>query len=475
MIRATSLALLTALLAHPAGNDIQWQTSFEKTLERAAAEKKVVFLAVNMDGEKANERMLEKVYTDKGVLELSKSTLNLVASTGEHAAPDKPCPKFPGLYCLDHKKTDVAALAEILKTDAQGLTVAPQNVFIGPDGKVILSVPYEINAHELTWCFVTALSKNDPTLKLAMPEDARMPRRLVLGGVNDPKNSLAGANVAPTKKELTELIKTLRKGTLEQSERVEEVPGEEMHDPEALDFVQDEMRSGGAGGGGGGGGGGRGGGGGGARGGGGTEKHKMILHAIGVFSPVAYWKLAADALEDHDASIRAEAAVALEQLAAPEAAKVIQTLLTKEEDPAVEKEMLRALGASGAADPKVRALLVKRAKSEKNELLRLNAILALGSCDAEPEVKETLKTLLDKGTDKERTAVVCAMALSRDDTWAPIVEAATKDTKDEALAKAAKTALTILKGGELRAIRESVVKIGGDKIQRERLFGRVEG
>lgn len=201
----------------------------------------------------------------------------------------------------------------------------------------------------------------------------------------------------------------------------------------------------------------------------------MILHAIGVFSPVAYWKLAADALEDHDASIRAEAAVALEQLAAPEAAKVIQTLLTKEEDPAVEKEMLRALGASGAADSKVRALLVKRAKSEKNELLRLNAILALGSCDAEPEVKETLKTLLDKGTDKERTAVVCAMALSRDDTWAPIVEAATKDTKDEALAKAAKNALTILKGGELRAIRESVVKIGGDKIQRERLFGRVEG
>jgi HEAT repeat protein len=180
-------------------------------------------------------------------------------------------------------------------------------------------------------------------------------------------------------------------------------------------------------------------------------------------------------LEDHEAPVRAEAAVALEQLAAPESTKVIQTLLVKEEDPTVAKEMLRALGATGAADPKVRALLVKHARTEKNELLRLNAVLALGSCDQEPEVKDTLKTMLEKGTDKERTAAVCAVALTRDDAWVPIIEAATKDTKDEALAKAAKNALTVLKGAELRAIRESLAKIGGDKIQRERLFGRVEG
>jgi hypothetical protein len=102
-------------------------------------------------------------------------------------------------------------------------------------------------------------------------------------------------------------------------------------------------------------------------------------------------------------------------------------------------------------------------------------VLALGSCDQEPEVKDTLKTLLEKGTDKERTAAVCAIALTRDDTWVPVIESATKDTKDEALAKAAKNALTVLKGAELKLIRESLVKIGGDKIQRERLFGRVEG
>lgn len=483
MIRAASLCFL-ALLASPAANDIQWQSSFEKTLEKAAADRKVLFLAVNMDGEKANERMVEKVYTDKAIVELSKSTLNIVASTAEHSTGDKPCSKFTGPTCLDHRKVDVAARKEILKTDDHGMVVAPQNVFIGPDGKVILSVPYEINAHELEWCFITALTKNDPALKLALPEGARMPRRLIMAGVNDPKSSVAGALTAPTKKELVELIKTLRKGTLDQSERIMTFARVLMSDePEALDFTQDELRSGGGGGGAGagaGGGGGKGGGGGGGGGagagrGGGAEKHRMILHAIGVVSPVAYWKLTADMLENHDAALRAEAAVALEQLAAPESTKAIQTLLAKEEDPTVAKEMLRALGATGAADPKVRAFLVKHAKTEKNEVLRLNAVLALGSADQEPEVKDALKTVLEKGTDKERTAAVCALALTRDDAWTPIIEAATKDTQDAALAKAAKDALAVLKGAELRTIRESLVKIGGDKIQRERLFGRVEG
>src|SRR5436190_11566540 len=169
MIHAASILFLTAALGAPSANDIQWQSSFEKTLEKAAAEKKVVFLAVNMDGEKANERMLEKVYTEKSVVELSKQTLNIVASTAEHSPADKPCSKFDGLYCLDHRKIDVAARKDILKTDDQGPVVAPQSVFIGPDGKVILSVPYEINANELEWCFVSALTKNDAALKLAMP------------------------------------------------------------------------------------------------------------------------------------------------------------------------------------------------------------------------------------------------------------------------------------------------------------------
>lgn len=472
------LPVLLAVLVQPAPGGIAWQGDLDKALEKAAAEKKVVFLAVNMDGEKANERMVAKVYTDREIVELSGRTLNLVASAAEHAPGDKPCPRFPGVTCKEHRTVDTAARHDVLKSDDQGLTVAPQSVFLGPDGKVILSVPYEVDARELAWCFVTALTRNDPDLKLAMPERARMPRRLVLGGVHDPKTSITGALMAPTKKELDELIKTLRKGTLEANERITTFARVLMsEEPEALDFVQDELRSGGFGPlGGGGGGGGKGGGGGaaGARGGGGSEKHRMILHAIGMVSPSIYWKLAADSLEEHEASIRAEAAVALEQLAVAESTKVLLALLAKEEDPTVAKEMLRALGATGAADPKVHALLVKRARTEKNELLRLNAILALGACDPDPEIRTTLQTLLSTGTEKERTAAACAAALSRDATWLSVLEPLAATATDAGLGQALAAAITVLKGGEIRGIRETVVKIGSDKIQRERLFGRVK-
>jgi hypothetical protein len=440
----------------------------------------VIFLAVNMDGEKANERIVEKVYTDKSIVELSQSTLNVVASAAEHVPADKPCTRFKGMFCLDHRRNDTAARKEILIADADGLVIAPQHVFIGPDGKVILSVPYEIDAHELEWCFATALAKADPAGKAAMPAGAHMPRRVVMGGVFDPK-STPGGSVAPlTKKELVELIKEMRKGTMRGPDRLNAMRRILASDEaEALEFVQDEMRSGGGGGpGGGGGGGGKyggGGGGAGAAGGGGLEKHKLMLHAMGVLSPPAYHAIVEQSLDDHEVVLRTESAVALEQLAAPESVRALQTALQKESDPAVQKEILRALGTTGAADARVRTMLVKRATTEKNELLRLNAILALGSCDPEPEVKEALKTLLTKGTDKERTAAVCALALTRDESWIQEIEAATKETKDGDLAKAAAAATSVLKGGELRKIREPMSHIGQDKVQRERLFGKVEG
>ena len=36
----------------------------------------------------------------------------------------------------DHRRIDTAARKDVLKTDAQGLVVAPQHIFLGPDGKV---------------------------------------------------------------------------------------------------------------------------------------------------------------------------------------------------------------------------------------------------------------------------------------------------------------------------------------------------
>jgi len=466
------LATLCALLL-TAPADLVWLKSVEEAQARAAAEKKVVFVAVNMDGEKANERMLAKVYTDKAVLGLAAHTLNLIASVAEHAADGKPCPKFAGLTCLDHRRSDSTLRRDVLKADTAGFVVAPQHVFLGPDGKVLLSVPYEVSASELAWCFAAALKAVDPATTLTAPPGARPPKRLIAGGVHDP--SVAGGRML-TRKEALELISELKKSGRANWETEQLRALVACDEPEAREFIELELRSGGGGGrGGGGGGGGRGGGGGlagGGMGGDGGKRHEKIMHEIGIESPAAWWTVAAEFLGDSNALLRAECAVALEQIAAPEALKALQKALQEEELPGIRKDILRALGSVGAQDTAVRTLLLKKARSEKDELLRLNSIAALGSLAAHEDVQAELTRLLGAVSGPERQAAACAMALSRDERYLPALEAAAADARDPELVAVAKAALQVIRSGELKPIQADLKRVCKDTLDRERFFGR---
>jgi hypothetical protein len=349
---------------------------------------------------------------------------------------------------------------------------------------VILSVPYEISAAELEWCFATALAKAAPELKVALPSQARAPRRVILGGVYDPANGDAGA-APPTHKEVEELIKELRKGRMDKDAVTMMLRLFLSDDPAAMEFVGQELKGsdtlgGGRGGGGGGGGGGRGGGGGGAggagagaagRAGGGGDKHQRILRAIGELSPPAYWPLVADFLGNSEAELRSEAAVALEQLGAPEAQKDLQNQLGKEQLPLVQARLLRAIGSCGAPDAKVHALLLKRVRSEKKPEVRAAAIAALGWLDPDAAVSSELQELLAKSQDPERSCAVAAMAISRAESWKPLLEKALADAQDEALKKLLKTGLDALKTGDLKPIAPILESATKDDIERVRLFG----
>lgn len=482
-MRSALPSLVLTLLAgapHHAADGVAWSKGWEDTLALAKEQRKVVFVAVNMDGEKANDRMVSKVYVDKSVAELSRATLNLVASAVEHAPAGKPCPRFDDLECMDHRRVDNMARKETLKPDAQGYVIAPQHVFLGPDGKVLLSVPYEIGANELSWCFVTALQKLDPAAAPPMPAGAHAPRRLILGGVFDPSTVPGGGMRTLTRAEVLERIKTLRKSGRGQWEDTDLIAILSSDEPEAVEFISQELKGGATGGGGGGGG--RGGGGGGGKGGGipgantppgGEEtRHSKIMHAIGVYSPAAYWEIAAEYVGDSDVKLRDEAIVALEQLAAPESVKVLQSALAKEDEKPIQKDILRALGTAGANDKNVRALLLKKLKSEKNELLRLNAIVAAGSLAAGDDLAQALAASLENASAAERTAAACAMALTRDPRFATALETAAKDARDAEAAKVAALALAIVRGGDLTAIARPLKAVCKDSIDRERFFGR---
>lgn len=488
------LPLTTPRATSDAG--IVWEKSAEATFTRAAELKRVVFVAVNMDGEAANERMLGKVYTDKAIAQLSTHTLNLVASASEHVAGDKACPRFAGLTCMDHRRTDTVLRRDVLKADSDGFVVAPQHVFLDAAGKVLLSVPYEVTSAELAWCFVAALHQADPASTVAAPAGARAPKRLIQGAVFDPAAAPGGSVRPLSHKEIVELIAELRKSGRGQWE-LEKLRGLlASDDADAREFIALELKSGG--GRAGGGGGGRGGGGGGAgaaaaaASSGGEARHARILHAIGILSPASWWELPADALGSSDEKVRAEAAVALEQLCAPEAVKSLTGALQDEKTPSVAKEILRALGTCGANDKNVRTLLLKRMKSEKDELLRLNAIVAAGSLASGDDVAAEFEKLANTGSAAEQQAALCAIALSRDVRYEQLLAAkgavaappaggagekpgekpAAAPAANGELAALATTALAILRGGELKALREPLQRVCKDTLERERFFGR---
>lgn len=465
--------LLLTLALQPAAG-ITWTPALESALAQAAVEKKVVFLAVNMDGEAANDRMVKRVYTEKGVVAQAALTLNVIASVNEHSPKGKPCPRFAGVECMEHRRADVLAREKILKPDAQGFVVAPQHVFLGPDGKVILSVPYEVDASELVWCFATAQAKAFPDAKHPLPAGARMPRRVIHGGVYDPSKNEAGA-APPTKAEVEQIIEELRRGVdpaVHMAKLLRLVLSDE---PAAVEFVEQELKSNGASQGRAAGpaGGGRGGGGGGAggRGGDGRQRHARILKAIGAFGPQVYTPLVLPFLGHDDPQLRSEAAVALEQLGNPAALRELQSAFAKEEDAQVKSRLARALGSSGASDSRIHALLQKELKGEKSASGRAARIVALGYSTDDAAVDTLLEGLLAGPSPADAEAAAAAVALSRRERWIAVLEAALP-AADAERKKSCEQALAVLRSQELGPLASWIAGLTGDDLERERIFGR---
>ena len=452
MLHTAALSLLLALLPRsPAGADsIAWEPKPEAALARALAEKKPVFVAINFDGEKACDRFADKVYRDKTLVALAAASVCVIASPSEHNGADKPCPRFGTLHCSEHKQTDIWARTSVLKPDAEGYVVAPQHVFLAPDGKVILSVPYEIGESELAWCFVTAIRAVDPQAKVQFPPGAHAPRRLNLGGVFDP---VSARSVTPaTHEEVLALVKAIKKGmnSAEGQDALRRVLSSD--EPEGIDYIKTELRT---------------------SSGTGGDNRVLILHSIGALSPPSYWEVLAEFAQGGEIALRTEAAVSFEELAAPASLKTVQAALSKETHREVKKEWIRALAAAGSADPQVRKDLLKRAKSEKDDLLRLNTLVALGSLVPGDDLTELLSGVLKQGSSSERAAAACAMAISRDPAWLAALDAAAQSATEPDVVQACTMAANSLRSGGLLPLREVLAKVAQDKIERDRWYGRV--
>ena len=477
-----ALCLLVPLLAAAAISEassnvvekgITWEESFDLALERADKEGKVVFIAVNMDGEAANERAVKSVYTDRAVAALTEHTANVIASAERHSRSGV-CKRFGCTSCDAHQEMDMDVRERVLKPDATGAVIAPQHVFLSPAGDVLLSVPYEVSAKELAWCFGEAFERAGVTDAPDVPAGARRPRRLIIGDVA----SLGRRNRAPlTKEAVEELIALLRKGT-ERSDRTSNIQHLATADEDAArEYVLSLLRSGG----------GRGGGGRRGRGGGrnGSERERAaLLRWIGTASPVSYAEVVEPFIGAGTVEARSEAIVALEQLASEDSLKALLGALKKAKDETIEKNLLRAIGACGPEDRKVRSALLKASEDVKNPLARQNALLALGWAESDEGVSERLRQAVlpeefakkakigpDRITELEREAAVVAMGISRDEAWTEMLTEIRDDEEEpQELRDAASASLEVIAGGEYRLLRDALMRAGSDEIPRDRLF-----
>jgi len=440
-------------LAQPAPR-IEWSAGWTEASARARAEGRAIFVAVNADGEARSERLARSIYRDKEVVLQAAETVNVVGSISTHGRA-RSCARFPGITCEDHRRMEALLRERVLRANGEGVVAAPQHAWLRPDGSVLLSVPFELASEELAWCFVAARRALSPEAPPDFPPQARPPRRLLFGATWTPaQGDLLGRGLTPGELE-TELSGLrsggpFRPGVVEAWRRVLFTD-----EKDALDHARSELGSGLLGW---------------LRG----DLLVSTIHLIGSASPRSFHEVLEHFARDAQAGVRAEAAVAYEQLGAPDALKTVRAALAKEGEPEVRASWLRALGACGRDDAGTRRALLKEAGSKAADAsgarLRRNALVALGHLAQHADVRAALSQSLDGAGADERLAAACAMALARDPFYVEPLAAAAAACADEALAAELTLALRVLRGADAALLEAPVRRVAGDRIRRERVF-----
>ena len=444
------LPLLLPLFAAVGAADITWETDFEAARERAKAENKVLFCALNMDGEKANDRMAEDVYSDKEVIALTQHTVNLIGSRFEHGGK---CKRFAGVACADHQQMEKHIRADILQVTPQTDLVAPQHIFADADGKILLSVPYEISARELQWCLVTAMLKADPEADVKMPDKARAPRRLIQDGILSGEGD---ATITPlSEDEVEATIEAIRNG-MRAGERAEAMLRLlATDDKTAVEFVDVELGD--------------------VR----IQRRKPLLvrmiRAMGAVSPQSFGPTLERFLKFPDTEVRLEAVAALEQIGYEKIVKELRSVYGKEGSARVRAQMIRAIGIIGADDKSARSAVIKAAKDKKDDVLAANALFALGLHASDKKAWAEIEAGLSHSNARRRQAAALGLALGRASDRIEAVQAARKTEQDEEVQATFDAVLAVLEGGPISGLADIAAKVTDSEIPRPRFFGGQTG
>jgi hypothetical protein len=176
----------------------------------------------------------------------------------------------------------------------------------------------------------------------------------------------------------------------------------------------------------------------------------IVIRAIGYPEFSAAAPAVLTLLAEKDPHVRNCAVVTLEEMANPSACVPLLDLFKKERESEIHKDIVRALGPCSAGNKDARAVLLKEA-GHQNENVRVGAALSLGYFLAgDAEVEKAYRSRWEKeGSNLTmKTAILWGISFSNDASQVKLVDELTKDEKNGQVKQIAAGVKTKLQGGD---------------------------
>ncbi len=453
-------AVAPASLSEPpsAGSKIEWTAQIDGALELASAEQRVVMVAMGEAQEGRTRRHEREVYGDKVASKAAAVTINVPAWSFDEDESKK-LPKMKGLAPRNHRNNLATVLERWVTPNESGVVALPHHLWIGPDGSLLLSCPWEISAEELAWCTDEALRRTGVEERPELPAGAHPPRRLLVGEsfrVIDEDELGRGLE----EEELEEKLGALNKRFIGMGDRADIIKIMFTDEPGASDFLAKQIGLWDIGGG---------------RGGGGGAIVDGTVELLGTVSPANFIEVLAETARSPSVSRRLRTAVALEQIGSAEGLSIAKKGWKSEKDEAARPEWIRALAACGRSDKGSIRTVIKAAAKDDNPLVRRSALIGLGYTLPNKDALKALEEAIRGPLAEERDAAVLALALGR--AWAQqglVQEVLDADLEDNSK-RTAEAAMRVLEGGPLYPLSGEFKRISESEIERGRVFFRPVG
>lgn len=390
---ALALAILSITVPGiTAPGQIQWAKSLDDALDQAKRQNKIVFIAMNMDGERANDRIAAVHYRDGLLAKLSSYTVNLFCSNDIHKKSGS-CPRCKGTRCAQHRDNDIQVRKRILKLENDDPILPPVHLFVAADGKILTSVSKFVTAGELEWMWVDAIRELQPNFDWSPSESSRAPEHLQQGAANTTKLTETPPSDAKVKQALKDIKKVSGgrrnwRRMLRNSQKNSRVIIR-SDDKRALDWGRDALRSY-------------------------RQFSTGLLRDIGRLSPRPWSGVIVEWLADKSADKRKTTAIALEQLANPKSVNALITAVRREKEIDVLGRMLRALAWSGPTKRNAITTVTKIAKSHKFSVARAHAVVAVGKLEKREPITTALRAALQDPDPMVRSVAAYVIAIRQD-------------------------------------------------------------